>query len=112
MKKCIVISDSFKGTLSSVEICRIARNTIPAFFPECQVTGIPVADGGEGTVDCFREAIGAEPVTVPVRGPYNKTVQATYARKDSLAVIEMAAARRTARWPGTMAILRRRLLTA
>nr|WP_325297355.1 glycerate kinase [uncultured Dysosmobacter sp.] len=92
MKKCIVISDSFKGTLSSVEICRIARNTIPAFFPECQVTGIPVADGGEGTVDCFREAIGAEPVTVPVRGPYNKTVQATYARKDSLAVIEMAAA--------------------
>lgn len=92
MKKCIVISDSFKGTLSSMEICRIARNTIPSFFPECQVTGIPVADGGEGTVDCFLEAIGAEPVTVPVQGPCNGAVQAAYARKGSLAIIEMAAA--------------------
>ena len=35
MKKCIVISDSFKGTLSSLEICEIAGKSIPAFFPDC-----------------------------------------------------------------------------
>ena len=34
MKKCIVISDSFKGTLSSLEICHIARQSVPRFFPE------------------------------------------------------------------------------
>lgn len=92
MKKCIVISDSFKGTLSSLEICGIARETVAEVFPDCQVVPVPVADGGEGTVACFVEAIGAEPVTVDVTGPYGEPVRAVYARKGSLAVIEMAAA--------------------
>lgn len=93
MKKCIVISDSFKGTLSSLEICRIAKESIPKFFPQCQVVPVPVADGGEGTVECFLQAIGAEPVTVSVAGPYGgEPVSAVYARKGKLAVIEMASA--------------------
>lgn len=92
MKKCIVISDSFKGTLSSLEICRIARESIPRFFPDCQVLTAPVADGGEGLVECFETAIGAQPVTVSVTGPLGRSVQATYARKDKLAIVEMAAA--------------------
>lgn len=92
MKKCIVISDSFKGTLSSLEICSIARESISKFFPKCQVVAVPVADGGEGTVECFVQAIGAATVSVPVTGPYGEPVSATYARKEQLAVIEMAAA--------------------
>lgn len=92
MKKCIVISDSFKGTLSSLEICSIARESIPKFFPQCQVVTVPVADGGEGTVECFVQAIGAVPVSVPVTGPYGEPISATYARKEQLAIIEMAAA--------------------
>lgn len=92
MKKCIVISDSFKGTLSSLEICRIARQSVPRFFPECEVVTVPVADGGEGTVECFIEAIHAVPVTVPTTGPYGENIQATYARSGSKAVVEMACA--------------------
>lgn len=92
MKKCIVISDSFKGTLSSLEICSIARESIPKFFPQCQVVTVPVADGGEGTVECFVQAIGAVPVSVPITGPYGEPISATYARKEQLAIIEMAAA--------------------
>ena len=46
MKKCIVISDSFKGSLSSMEICEIARESIPKIFPGCEVVTVPVADGG------------------------------------------------------------------
>ena len=92
MKKCIVISDSFKGTISSLEICRIAQQSIPKFFPQCQVITVPVADGGEGTVECFVHAIGATPVSVPVSGPHGEPIWASYARKDDLAVIEMAAA--------------------
>ena len=46
MKKCIVVSDSFKGTLSSLEICSIARRLIPEYFPGCSVVAIPAADGG------------------------------------------------------------------
>ena len=92
MKKCIVISDSFKGTLSSMEICRIARDTVPVVFPECEVVALPVADGGEGTVDCFVEAIGAEKVTAAVTGPYGEPISAAYARKGQLAVVETASA--------------------
>ena len=92
MKKCIVISDSFKGTISSLEICRIARESIPKFFPQCQVLTVPVADGGEGTVDCFVEAIGAQRVKAAVTGPYGEPIQARYGRKDGCAIIEMAAA--------------------
>jgi len=92
MKKCVVISDSFKGTLRSLDICRITRDAIPEIFPECQVVAIPVADGGEGTVDCFREALGAEMVSIPVQGPFGEIVQAYYARKGKLAVVEMAVA--------------------
>ena len=92
MKKIIVISDSFKGTLSSLEICRIAQDSAGRIFPGCQVDTIPVADGGEGTVSCFVAAIGAEPVRVAVRGPFGETVEAVYARKDNSAIIEMASA--------------------
>lgn len=92
MKKCIIISDSFKGTLSSMEICEVARQSIPRFFPECQVVTVPVADGGEGTVECFVEAIQATPVTVDTTGPYGEPIQATYARSGSRAIVEMACA--------------------
>lgn len=92
MKKCIVISDSFKGTLSSRDICQIAREAISSVFPACEADCIPVADGGEGTVACFEEAIGAVPISVSVRGPYGEPVQAIYGRRDDRAIVEMAAA--------------------
>ena len=60
MKKCIVISDSFKGSLSSGEICEIARESFQNVFPACKLVCIPVADGGEGTVACFQEVCGGE----------------------------------------------------
>ena len=92
MKKCIVISDSFKGTLSSQEICEIARQSVPRFFPDCQVVAIPVADGGEGTVECFVQALRARRITVPVTGPWGETLPASYCRAGQRAVIEMSAA--------------------
>jgi glycerate kinase len=88
--KVLVVSDSFKGTWTSEEICRMAREAA-ADLPGVEVVTIPVADGGEGTVRAFIEATGAEPVTVDVTGPYSDTaVSATYAVKGYTAVIEMA----------------------
>jgi len=93
MKKCVMISDSFKGTLSSQDICRIAEENLKDFFPDCTLIKVPVADGGEGTVACFYEACGGELVCVPVHGPYGEPVEAAYLRLGSgEAVIEMAAA--------------------
>lgn len=92
LNRIIVISDSFKGSLGSGDIVRIATDCIRAFYPDCQVTGLPVADGGEGTVDCFLEAVGGDRVTVPVTGPWGEPVEAAYARIGDTAVVEMAAA--------------------
>ena len=93
MKKCIVISDSFKGTLSSSEICGIAQQRLPVYFPGCELIKIPVADGGEGTVECFHEACGGELVSVSVQGPYREPITAAYLQlPGGQAVIEMASA--------------------
>lgn len=93
MKKCIIISDSFKGTLSSSEICEIAEERLAHYFPDCSIIKIPVADGGEGTVACFHEACGGELISVPVMGPYNGNITASYLQlPGGQAVIEMASA--------------------
>ena len=92
MKKCVVVSDSFKGTVPSREICAIAQRVIPRHFPACEVVCIPVADGGEGTVDCFIQAMGAQRVEVTVTNALGEKSAAAYARLDELAIIEMAAA--------------------
>lgn len=92
MKKCVVVSDSFKGTVSSREICAIAQQVIPRHFPACEVVCIPVADGGEGTVDCFIQAMGAQRVGVTVTNALGEKSAAAYARLGELAIIEMAAA--------------------
>ena len=92
MKKCVVVSDSFKGTVSSREICAIAQQVIPRHFPACEVVCIPVADGGEGTVDCFVQAMGAKRVGVTVTNALGEKSAAAYARRGELAIIEMAAA--------------------
>ena len=92
MKKVVVISDSFKGSLSSKQIIEIANDCIHDFYPDCRVIGLPVADGGEGTVDCFLDALGGERIEIPVCGPWGENMTACYGRIGDTAVVEMAAA--------------------
>ena len=93
MKKVILMPDSFKGTMSSSEICAIMKERILEHFPDCEIESIPVADGGEGTVDCFLEAMGGEKVVEDARGPYLESIKGFYAVVDdgNTAIIEMAA---------------------
>ena len=93
MKKCVLMPDSFKGTMSSMEICAIMKEKVLHFFPGCSVVEIPVADGGEGTVDCFLSAVGGEKVTVTVKGPFLEDMEAFYGVIDNgeTAIVEMAA---------------------
>lgn len=92
MKKIAVVSDSFKGSLTSSEICDIVAAQAQAFFPACEIVGLPVADGGEGTVDSFLECLAGEKVAVEVSGPYLERVPSFYGRFGETAIIEMAAA--------------------
>lgn len=92
MKKCIVVPDSFKGSLSSIEICEMTKSSVLKLFPDCEVVTLPVADGGEGTVDCFLAALQGEKVYVKVHGPFMEETTAYYGRFGNTAIIEMAQA--------------------
>ena len=92
MKKAVLIPDSFKGTMSSSEIISIMKERILHYHPECQIVSIPVADGGEGSVDSFLTALGGEKIHVRTKGPWNEEIESFYGiLPDGTAVIEMAA---------------------
>ncbi|MDD4315915.1 MAG: glycerate kinase [Clostridia bacterium] len=94
MKKVILIPDSFKGTMSSATVCRIMESAIRVSFPDAQVISVPVADGGEGTVEAFAQACGGEILKCPAVDPYFNGIEAFIGLIDNgqTAVVEMAAA--------------------
>jgi len=68
-------------------------SAIATYYPDAQIIPIPVADGGEGTVDSFLKAVGGEKITLAVKGPYMEEIEGFYGiLPDKTAVIEMAAA--------------------
>ncbi|WP_273325666.1 glycerate kinase [Vallitalea guaymasensis] len=93
MKRIVIASDSFKGTMDSINVCNIVEKGIKNIRPEIKTITIPIADGGEGTVDAFLNAIGGIKVTKKVTGPLFDKIEATYGiLDDGSAVIEMAQA--------------------
>lgn len=92
MSKCILLApDSFKGTLSAVDICEVMKEALLARFPDSEVIPLPVADGGEGSVDCLLAALGGKRVSVRVSGPYGQPIDAVYGvLPDRTAVVETA----------------------
>jgi len=92
METILLIPDSFKGTLSSTQVCATMARAILRHRPEAKVVSIPVADGGEGTVDAFLTALGGKRVECTVCGPHFAPMTAVYGLlPDGAAVIEMAA---------------------
>ena len=94
MKKIIIASDSFKGCLSSLEVARAAEEGIRKILPDCEVVGIPVADGGEGTTAALVDALDGHFVSCEVCDPLMNRIRVEYGiLGDGLtAVIEMASA--------------------
>ena len=90
--KIVIASDSFKGSLSSIEVAQAATRGIKAVYPDCEVIAVNVADGGEGTVEAVVEALGGEIVTTTVSDPLGRPIQARYGIAGNKAIIEMAAA--------------------
>lgn len=90
--KFVIIPDSFKGTLSSLQICKITAEKIREHFPNSEIVEIPVADGGEGSVDAFLLALGGEKIKVKVKNPYFENIESYFGLLDGgkTAVIEMA----------------------
>ena len=92
--KIIIAPDSFKGSLSALEVCENIEIGIRKVFNTAEIVRVPMADGGEGTVQSLVDATGGEIISLKVKGPLLKEVDAFYGilGDRTTAVIEMASA--------------------
>lgn len=92
MAKFILVPDSYKGTMTSMQVCDAMKRGITRVLPDADIISIPVADGGEGSVDAFINAMGGERISVEVAGPYFDKMTACYGLLSDgfTAVIEVA----------------------
>jgi len=90
----LIAMDSFKGSLTSVQAGNAVKEGILEALPGSDITVLPLADGGEGTVDAIAGYTGGEMRYLTVTGPLNTPVRASYllVEKNRTAYIEMAAA--------------------
>lgn len=91
--RLLFASDSFKGSLTSEKTVALLTEAAQKVFGACETSGVPVADGGEGTVDAVIQAENGSKVSVLVHGPLMEDVNAEYGIfGENKAVIEMASA--------------------
>lgn len=92
--KIVVATDSFKGSLSATEVCQAIKKGILRADPACQVETLPIADGGEGTLEAMKLSSGGEMISVPCVNPLGAKIRGKYLilADGKTAVIEMAQA--------------------
>lgn len=92
--KIVIAPDSFKESLTALHVCEAVEKGIKAHFPNAEISKVPMADGGEGTVQSLVDATDGEVIQARVTGPLGKEVEAFYGilGDGKTAVIEMAAA--------------------
>lgn len=89
----LIAMDSFKGSLSSLQAEAAVRAGILRVDPKTVVTCVPIADGGEGTVDAILSAVGGQRIKTVCSDPLGRQIEGEYGiLPDGTAVIEIAAA--------------------
>lgn len=93
MPRIVVAPNPFKGSLGAPAAARAMAAGVRDVFPDAEVREVPVADGGEGTVEALVAALGGELREVEVEGPLGEPVTAVYGTAEGgrLAVVELAA---------------------
>jgi glycerate 2-kinase len=97
--RVLVAPDKFKGSLTAPEVAAAVARGLTARRPDVEVSCLPVADGGDGTLAAALAA-GYEAVPVTATGPTGEPVQTAYARLGDVAVVEMADVSGLGRLPG------------
>ena len=99
MSHVVVAPDKFKGTLTAAQVAAHVAAGLSRARPGLKTVQVPVADGGDGTVEAA-EAAGFRRVEIEVPGPTGRPVEASFALLDGTAVIESAQACGLTRLPG------------
>ncbi|MDP9432375.1 MAG: glycerate kinase [Actinomycetota bacterium] len=99
MAHVVVAPDKFKGSLTAAQVAASVATGISRVRPGTQVRQFPVADGGDGTLEAAIAA-GFERVPVTATGPTGEPVETAFARRDDVAVVELASVSGLAQLPG------------
>ena len=97
-QRVLIAADKFKGSLTAVQVAERVTAGLRRVQPGLAVESLPVADGGDGTVDAA-VAAGFERREVPVAGPLGQEITAAFAVRGDTAVVEMAEASGLQRLP-------------
>ncbi|MFG2381303.1 glycerate kinase [Streptomyces avermitilis] len=97
-RRVLIAADKFKGSLTAVQVAERVTAGLRRVAPAVEVEALPVADGGDGTVDAA-VAAGFERRAVRVAGPLGEEVTAAFALRGGTAVVEMAEASGLQRLP-------------
>lgn len=98
-RRVIVASDKFKGSITSAEVAAAVGAGLRRVHPDATVVSVPVADGGDGTL-AAAVAAGFHLVPVTASGPTGEPVKTGFARRDDVAVVELADVSGLVRLPG------------
>ncbi len=92
--KFIIAPDKFKGSLTGFEFCDAVEEGLKKVFDDLQIVKMPLADGGDGTIDVVKYYLDGEKISIKVNNPFFKPVEAPYlySEKSQIAYIEMAEA--------------------
>jgi glycerate kinase len=89
MMRIVIAPDKFKGSVTASQVAAAIEAGLAAELPGAELVTMPVADGGDGTVDAAVVA-GFERVPVTAAGPTGEPVRASYPRRGAVAVVELA----------------------
>lgn len=90
--KIVIAPDSFKESMTAYEVASAMERAVKRVVPEAVVEKVPIADGGEGTVQALVDALDGEIVSATVTGPLGEKIESYYGIiHDKIAVIEVAA---------------------
>ena len=90
--KIVVAPDSFKECLSAAQVAEAMSQAVRGLRPEAQVVSLPMADGGEGTLEALTGPMEARIETVEVHDPLGRPISAEYGISGTTAIVEVARA--------------------
>lgn len=92
--KIVLAPDKFKGSLTGLEFCNVFEKGIKEILPEAEIEKLPLADGGDGTIEVVNYYLNGQTIFKEVNNPFFKPVKASYlySKESQTAFIEMAEA--------------------
>lgn len=88
--RVVIAPDSYKGSLSAVQVTEIMASAIASELPLAQIIKLPMADGGEGTVDALTAALDCDRKSIRVHGPLDEEIDTYFGCDEKTAILEAA----------------------